>query len=161
MGTFGKLAAGEIEEGYNIIIGRTNWLNQKGIRQWSAPIPEAVIRQRQKAGMLFGYWVNDELVAVVCLLDKSISDWGDKINGKYLYMATLVSDIRYLGRKYGWACATEAFTYAAESNYEKIYLDCVDNEGVLPDFYTQLGFDILDRKVISDDRVEVLMVKNL
>jgi hypothetical protein len=61
-------------------------LNQKGISQWSQPIPEHVILDRQKAGRFFGYWSNEELVAVVCLLDKSVSDWKDLLQGKYFYM---------------------------------------------------------------------------
>ena len=158
---FRKIETVEIEACYNIIVGRTNWLNKQGIRQWSQPIPENVILERQKAGRLFGYWSNDELVAVVCLLDKSVSNWKDLLQGKYLYMATLASDIRYKGRKFGQDCAVAACQYAKENGYEKIYLDCIDNQGALPNFYTKLGYKIIEKKKSEDSRVDILMVKYL
>lgn len=158
---FQKIEHGEINAGYNIIVGRTNWLKKQGIRQWSQPIPENVILERQKAGRFFGYWSDDKLVAVVCLLDKSVSDWKDLLQGKYLYMATLASDIRYKGNKFGQACAVTACQYAKESGYEKIYLDCIDNQGALPSFYTELGYKILEKKKSEDSRIDILMVKYL
>ena len=158
---FRKIEDVEIKASYNIIVGRTNWLNKQGIRQWSQPIPENVILERQKAGRFFGYWSNDELVAVVCLLDKSVSNWKDLLQGKYLYMATLASDIRYKGRKFGQDCAVAACQYAKENNKKKIYLDCIDNQSALPNFYTKLGYKIIEKKKSEDSRVDILMVKYL
>jgi GNAT superfamily N-acetyltransferase len=158
---FRKIEGSEIKAAYSIIVGRTNWLNEQGIPQWPMPIPESIIVSRQQAGNFFGFWKGDELMAVVCLLEKNVSDWGNSLHGKYLYMATLTSDVRNKGKHYGQQCAIAAYQYAKENGYERMYLDCVDNQGRLPEFYAQLGFEIIDKKTAPDGRVDILMVKNL
>jgi GNAT superfamily N-acetyltransferase len=158
---FRRIKDSEVAAGYDLIVARTNWLNQQGIPQWSRPIPEAVIRERQRMGGFFGYWSGDRLVAVVCLLASSVSEWDDLLQGKYLYLATLTSALQYKGSQYGRACVLAACQYARENGYENIYLDCMDHQGRLPAFYTELGFEILDRKQSAEGRVDILMVKAL
>ncbi len=160
-GVFRKIETSEIQEGYNIIVARTNWLNQQGIPQWTQPIPFEVISQRQAAGRFFGYWANGGLTAVVCLLDKSVLDWGDQMLGNYLCMATLASAVQYKGKGYGEECAIEACNYSKTNGCERVYLDCVDNDGALPRFYSKLGFEILNTTSYAGGFKIVLMVKNL
>jgi len=158
---FRKIEASEIQAGYQIIVDRTNWLNERGIHQWFKPIPYEVIDQRQQAGNFFGYWVQSELHAVVCLLDKSVSDWGNLLTGKYLYMATLASALQHKDQGYGAECVLEACEYSRKNGFEKIYLDCADNHGMLPRFYSQLGWKFLESKNHSSEPVTALMVKEL
>lgn len=158
---FRRITPDEITEGYQLIVERTNWLNQKGIRQWNEPIPERVIRQRQADGNFYGYWNDNQLMAVVCLLKKSVTEWGDKLQGKYLYLATLASSIIHAGQGYGSKCVLSACEHAQRENYERIYLDCVDNAKALPRFYLQLGFQQIGEQIEPDGRQEVLMMKEI
>ena len=158
---FRKVEENEIKAVHDIIAARTDWLNQQGIHQWPRPLTEDILRERQQAGRLFGYWRNHELVVVVCLLEKAVLDWGDLLQGKFLCMATLAGDLRYQGKGNGQACAIAACDYARERGYEKMYLDCVDYQGILPGFYTRLGFQSLGQKILPDGRTLILMVRPL
>ena len=158
---FRCLTVEEIPAGYRLVVERTDWLNQKGIRQWDEPLPEAIFRQRQADGSLYGYWVEDELVAVVSLLGRSVSDWGDRLQGSYLYLATLVSAVRYVGQGYGSGCVKAACEYAGKMGCGTVYLDCVDTLGALPAFYRKLGFEQIGEKIWQGERRVVLMVKDL
>lgn len=158
---FRQIAAGEIAAGYLLIVGRTDWLNQKGIRQWHRPIPETVIRKRQADGDFYGYWVNDELMAVVCLLEYSVTAWGDLLQGRYLVLASLVSSLAHAGQGHGRQCVLQACEYARLAGYERVYLDCVDNAGVLPNYYSHLGFLQMGSQTMPDGRQDVLMAKDL
>ena len=160
-GMFRRLEANEIAHGHAILVGRTNWLNQRGIRQWAQPIPEAVLRERCRAGSVFGYWVLDELVAVVCLLEQGSAEWIARLSGRYLYLATLASDVRHKGKGYGQACVADACRHAQERGYDKVYLDCMEHAGALPSFYARLGFEVLAKKRLPEALTSVLMVKRL
>src|SRR5258706_16453569 len=98
---FRHITVDEISEGYQLIVERTNWLNQRGIQQWNQPIPETVIRQRQAEGNFYGYWVDGALVVVACLLEQSVTAWDDQLHGRYLYLATLASRVTRAGQGYG------------------------------------------------------------
>jgi len=158
---FRPLRLDEIPEGYRLIVARTDWLNQKGIRQWPAPIPEEVIRRRQAAGGFFGYWAGKELAAVVCLLGQVPPVWGDRLQASHLYLATLASAVAYAGRGYGYQCVLAACEYARQAGYERIYLDCVDNARALPAFYQRLGFRQIAARSEPDGRQVVLMSRKL
>ncbi len=138
---FRAVYTNEIPAAYQIILERTDWLNAKGIIQWLRPIPEPIIQQRQADGQLFGYWVDQQLVAVVSLLKASVAQWDSALfTDTYLFVATLASDVTRIGSSDGAKCLQAAETYAQQNNYEKLYLDCIDNAGVLPAFYTAHGF---------------------
>ena len=158
---FRQIADGEIAAGYRLIVERTDWLNQNGIRQWPRPIPEAIIRQRQADGNFYGYWVDDELMAVVCLLKHSATAWGDLLHGNYLVLASLVSSLAQAGRGHGRSCLLQACEYTRRAGYEKLYLDCVDNAGALPGYYARLGFLPVETQTLPDGRRVVLMAKVL
>ena len=158
---FRRIMQDEIAEGYQLIVERTDWLNQKGIQQWKRPIPDSIIRQRQAEGHFYGYWVGGVLMAVVCLLEKSILDWGDKLPVKLLCLATLASRLSYAGYGHGSNCVMSACEHARQMGYKKIYLDCVDNAKALPDFYIKLGFRQIGEQVIPSGWRVILMSKDL
>ncbi len=158
---FRHITVDEISEGYQLIVERTNWLNQRGIQQWNKPIPETVLKQRQAEGNFYGYWVDGALMVVVCLLEHSVTDWGDKLYGRYLYLATLASYVAHAGQGYGSSCVMAACEYARQAGYERIYLDCVDNARALPNFYLRLGFQQIGEQDKPNGWRVILMIREL
>ena len=53
----------------------TEWLLSKGIRQWLQPFPLEIYRERQEQGENYGLFVDDELAAVVSLIDYRPDYW--------------------------------------------------------------------------------------
>lgn len=158
---FRRISDDEFAAGYGLIVERTAWLKEQGIQQWPAPIPEAVICNRQAAGEFYGYWVDDELMAVACLLEKSVADWGDRLQGKYRYLATLASRLSHAGQGHGGACVLQACEHARQAGCGKVYLDCIDNAGALPRFYARLGFTPVDEQRLTNGWKDVLMARDL
>jgi len=162
---FRAVYTNEIPAAYQIIVQRTEWLNAKGIVQWLRPIPEQIIEQRQADGQLFGYWVDQQLVAVVSLLRASVAQWdNDLFTGSYLFVATLASDVTHIGHGYGAKCLKASETYAQKNRYEMLYLDCLDNAGVLPAFYATHEFQKIAEKQLEQAGKKIslfLMAKKL
>ncbi len=147
---FRRLHDQELDEGYAIIVEVTNWLLSRGIRQWLQPFPPEMYHERQERGENYGLLVDDELAAVVSLIDYRPEYWSEHLpKTRYKWLATLASSRKFKGQKLGELTMSEAEQFLAKEGLPAIYLDCIYGDGVLPQFYTSLGYQLVDRKEIA------------
>jgi ribosomal protein S18 acetylase RimI-like enzyme len=137
---FTRIEESEFDQMYKIICDATGWLNEKGIRQWDRPIPEGIMRRRVAAQAVYGLWDEDSLVCVVSLLARYPAGWEQIPEEEFHFIATMALDPAYRHKGLGKTCLEMGIAQLVEGGEEHIYLDCVDNQDVLPLYYEQAGF---------------------
>lgn len=162
---FRRLEPEELDAAYAIIVEVTEWLLDKGVRQWLAPLPLDVYRQRHERGQNYGLLIDDELAAVVSLLTDRPIYWDEYLpETAFAWLSTLASSRRYKGYGLGPVTLTEAEASLARDGIGAVYLDCLYGAGHLPQFYESVGYEQVARKVITflhGDYDSVLMCKSL
>jgi predicted N-acetyltransferase YhbS len=144
---FRRLLPEEFDAAMGIIVEVTDWLLSKGIRQWLQPIPAEIYQTRQEQGENYGLFADDELAAVVSLLDYRPPYWEEYLpETPYKWLATLASSRRFKGQGLGELTIGKAELFLADEGYEEIYLDCFYGQGVLPQFYGALGYEQIARR---------------
>ena len=145
--TFRRLKVEELSAAYEIIWEVTEWLLSKGVRQWLTPIPLDIYHQRQVDGDNYGLFVDDELGAVVSLLDERPDYWSVYLpDTPFKWLATLASARKFKGRGLGQQTIVEAEFHLAVQGCAEIYLDCFYGNGILPQFYDSLGYQLVTRR---------------
>lgn len=147
---FRRLHDDELEIGYFIIVEMTEWLLNRGIRQWLQPFPPELYVERQDKGENYGLFVDDELAAVVSLIDTRPEYWAEHLpKTRFKWLATLASARKFKGHKLGELTMSESEQFLASEGLPAIYLDCIYGRGVLPQFYTSLGYYQVARKDVA------------
>ena len=57
---FRKLKPLELESGYKIICDASNWLNERGIRQWITPLPKEIYYAGHESEQNFGLFLEKD-----------------------------------------------------------------------------------------------------
>ncbi|MFN8451117.1 MAG: GNAT family N-acetyltransferase [Anaerolineae bacterium] len=147
---FRRLEEYEFAYAYAIVVEVTEWLLSKGIRQWLQPLPPEIYARRQVMGENYGLFVDEELACVVSLIDDRPEYWSEYLPKKrFKWLATLASSRNFKGQKLGELAMSEAEQHLAREGLPAIYLDCLYGEGVLPKFYTSLGYTQVARKDVT------------
>ncbi len=146
MRTFAQLTEPHFDTAYGVVVAATDWLNANGIRQWDEPIPEPTYRERHKAGLNYGLFVDGVLTTVLTLKDEAPGYWAAvrDFHPPFAWLSTLAVDRAYAGQGLANAALTAAENHLAANGVERIYLDCI--EGFLPGFYTAAGYTLLERR---------------
>ena len=143
---FRKINNTEADGAYSIICQRTDWLNSKGIKQWTEPLPKPVFDNRQKSGQNFGLFCNDQLAVFLSLVKESIPYWQEGIgNADVWWLTTLASSVDSSGQDLGHITVRQAVDFLDGKNVTTLYLDCID--GFLPVYYERIGF----RRIVQKD----------
>ncbi|MEP7290150.1 MAG: GNAT family N-acetyltransferase [Chloroflexota bacterium] len=163
--SFRRLKISELDDAYAILTEVAAWLLSKGIRQWAQPLPREIYKQRQQRGENYGLFVDGELATVVSLLEYRPEYWSQLLpETNFKWLATLASSRNYSGQKLGELAMLEAEHFLTQEGLGNIYLDCVYNDGMLPRFYSLLGYKEVARKDLVFDWGtfdSVLMCKRL
>ena len=147
---FRRLHDDEVDAALAIITEVTDWLATKGVRQWSEPLPRDVYEQRQEHGENYGLLVDQELAAVVSLIEFRPDYWSEYLpKTPFKWMATLASSRKFKGQKLGELAISEAEHFVTVEGLPAIYLDCVYGQGTLPEFYPWLGYQAVARKDLT------------
>lgn len=147
---FRRLEDEEFAYAYAIIVEVTEWLLSRGIRQWLQPFPPEVYAQRQALGQNYGLFADDELASVVSLIDFRPDYWAEYLpRTRFKWLATLATSRNFKGQKLGELTMSEAEQQLSKEGVPAIYLDCFYGEGVLPLFYTSLGYQQIARKDVT------------
>ena len=144
---FRKLGAEDLGAAHAIVVAATDWLNARGIVQWTRPIPLEDYAQRQVAGHNFGLFDGDRLVAVMTLAPSVPERWRDRdYLQPFLWLSTLAvaADARGQGRR----AIEHAEAYGRSEGLAAIYLDCVDRDDALPSIYRAAGYTLLEAKEV-------------
>lgn len=150
--SFRRLRDAEFESAYAILSEVTQWLANKGIRQWHATLPRDLYEARHARGENYGLLVDGEMAAVVSLLEERPDYWAEHLpESNFKWLATLAAARKFSGQKLGELTMSEAEHFLAREGLGEIFLDCVYGNGALPNFYTSLGYREMARKDLVFD----------
>lgn len=150
MNNLKKLKDNDLETAYSILCNRVEDLKSRGIHQYKDPFPPVgIFKDRHESGFNFGYYLEDQLAAIVTLIPNYLPDfWADKIHSaNFLWLTSLFSAIPFSGKGIGGKLLIEMEEIAVEWNFESIYLDCVlGKEDFLAGYYGKFGYKELSRQ---------------
>ncbi|MCC6803408.1 MAG: GNAT family N-acetyltransferase [Anaerolineae bacterium] len=148
--SFRRLNDDDFEDAYAIIVEVTQWLLNKGIRQWVEPFPTLLYAQRHVMGENFGLFVDNQLASVVSLIDDRPEYWSEYLpKTRFKWLATLATSRSYKGQKLGELTMVEAEQFLAREGVPAVYLDCIFGDGTLPVFYSSMGYKLVARKDVT------------
>jgi ribosomal protein S18 acetylase RimI-like enzyme len=161
---FKQLSPDDFNEAYALVKDAFEWLQLKHLPNWLVPYQSYY--KRQANGENYGLFVDTVLRAVVTLTNYYPTIWRQSIKHQdFMWLATLASARAVSKVQYGKILVQFAEQYAASQGKSAIYLDCYYSNGMLPLYYEQCGYGVLERKMIvfedGSKNDSVLMVKEL
>ncbi len=155
--SFRRLEDSELDEAHAIVAAATEWLNNRGIVQWTRVMPREMYMERQERGENYGLF-EPGLSAVMTLKEQAPEYWRDREYEKpFLWLSTLASRRDVPGS--GGRALEAAVDFTARSGFASLYLDCVDRDDALPSFYRRAGFEQLERREVWPGWPMCLFVK--
>jgi ribosomal protein S18 acetylase RimI-like enzyme len=151
MGTivFRRLCADEFDDAHGILVSAAEWLVGMGIRQWTTAYPREVYLTYQQQGCNYGLEVDGELAVVVTLSRQSPPEWADRFGPNPIWwLSKLATAPDFRGRGLGILAVRHAIHQLSDQHADGLYLDCVQGNGFLIDFYERLGFQVVDRRPV-------------
>jgi GNAT superfamily N-acetyltransferase len=156
---FRLLQQGDVDSAVAILDAASEWLLERGIRQWVTAYPRELYRQAQERGEVFGLFEDSRLIAVVTLTGAP-PEWSDELRGQDAnWISKLAVAPNYHGRGLGRRMAEEALDQLRRQGAQQAWLDC--RKGPLVAFYESLGFEQVTAEVIDfpDVSLEVVLMK--
>jgi hypothetical protein len=144
---FRQLGPEHFDEAHAIVVEVTDWLNGKGIKQWSRPVPEDIYRERHDRGENHGLFVEGRL-AVVMSLSQTVPDWWPDVAPQepFRWLGTMAESRSNGTSGLGPSALAAAEEYLRPRAVAAIYLDCVRGNGFLPRFYRENAYDELEAR---------------
>ena len=148
---FRKINANEFESAYDIICDTVEWLKTKNIRQWTDPVPRNVYERRQLNEENYALFINRGITVVLSIVYDFADHWLEEIktDKKVHWLCTIATAGNHRGNNFGRRAISEAIKFLKSKNADQLYLDCVWEQGFLPDYYQSFGFELIHRKVIN------------
>jgi hypothetical protein len=75
-----KLKDSEMAQGLSLLHANLQWLEERGIRQWSADVIKRAYPEYQKAGESFAFEHENQIVAVLSIHRRVPSYWREVLN---------------------------------------------------------------------------------
>jgi hypothetical protein len=144
---FRQIGPEHFEAAHAIVVEVTDWLNGKGIKQWSRPVPEDIYRERHDRGENHGLFVEGRL-AVVMSLSQAVPDrWpGFAPPEPFRWLGTMAVSRANDTAGHGPNALAAAEDYLRTRGIAAVYLDCVRGNGFLPRFYSENGYEELEAR---------------
>lgn len=148
---FRQTNSNEFETAYRVICETFDWLKEKNIKQWTEPYPKPEYERRQLNGENYAFFADEAIAVVLSIICDYADNWLEeiKINKKIYWLCTIATSNQHRGREFGRRAITEAVNLMKSRNVNQLYLDCVWENGFLPEYYKSLGFQLINRKVID------------
>jgi predicted N-acetyltransferase YhbS len=144
---FSLLDDSQVEAAFAVLQRVGRWNRSQGRHQRISNMTLAVYQQWQSEHANHIVTEGNQIVGLVTLRRESLDDWPDyALLGKVLMLRGLATDPEHRHRGVGAFAVRRAVQLGDER--EDIYLDCVSN--FLPDYYETLGFEKIDRQILSD-----------
>jgi N-acetylglutamate synthase-like GNAT family acetyltransferase len=144
---FRRVRDEELDEAYAIIVEATEWLNARGIRQWTVPLPRDAYATAHARGENYALTCDGEIAVVVSLVRHASRHWTHEIGGsERLWLRTLATARKHAGGQLGRRAVEASKIHLRQTGIGEVYLDCVRGGGFLPRYYESLGFCTIARK---------------
>lgn len=122
-----------------LVDGARQWLRDRSIDQWQDAIPDSTIRGNAERGELFVIRRDEDLLAMVTVLDSDEETWGEQTSlALYVHRLAVARDSR--GGGVGQELLKWVMDRAAEQGQEFVRLDCAADNPGLRSFYERQGF---------------------
>lgn len=129
-------AAGDLDTVIGLLAGPTAWARQRGVAQWPARFPRAVLQAAVERGELYVVEAGGEIRGTITLALSDPEFWGDRDDAAFVHRLAIRRSARGLGRELV-AWADEA---AAAAGRRYLCLDCISTSVRLRRYYEDLGF---------------------
>jgi RimJ/RimL family protein N-acetyltransferase len=161
---FRRLRDEEFDTAYAIVCERTQWLLERGLRQWPRPLAQSVYFREFSAGQIYTLAVEGRPAVVLSLMHYGSRRWRDHVGPEpHWWLCTLASSLEFRGRGLGARAVEEAATHLSGLGAERLHLDCiVHSDDFLPRYYQRLNFSELARKTVprpGQESVEMALMR--
>lgn len=141
-----KLKDSEMAQGLSLLHENLQWLEERGIRQWSADLIKRAYPEYQKLGENFVFEHKNQIVAVLSIHKRAPSYWREVLNTlDHRFMSKLAVDVSLRGQGLGRRALQAAQQLLRDEKVQELFLEVSSEEGFLIQYYKELDFVVVDR----------------
>ena len=141
-----KLKNSEMARGLSLLHENLQWLEERGIRQWSADLIKRAYPEYQKLGENFAFEHENQIVAVLSIHKRAPSYWREVLNTlDHRFMSKLAVDVSLRGQGVGRRAVQAAQQLLRDEKVQELFLEVSYEEGFLIQYYKDLDFVVVDR----------------
>ena len=141
-----KLKDSEMAQGLSLLHGNLQWLEENGIRQWSAEFIKRAYSEYQKVGENFAFEHENQIVAVLSIHKTVPSYWRKVLNSlDHRFLSKLAVDVSLRGQGFGRRALQAAQQLLRDEKVQELFLEVSHEEGFLVQYYIELDFVVVDR----------------
>lgn len=141
-----KLKDSEMVHGLRLLHENLQWLEERGIRQWSADLIKRAYPEYQKLGENFAFEHENQIVAVLSIHKRVPSYWREVLNTlDHRFMSKLAVDVSLRGQGLGRRAVQAAQQLLRDEKVQELFLEVSYEEGFLIQYYKELDFVVVDR----------------
>lgn len=151
-----------LDDIYDLILKRVEWMDKKGIKQWNVTnyiefYPKDYYKKQIEENNLYVIVKMCKVVSAIVLLDED-SAWEDTKSCKAYYIHNFVTDLNEKG--VGKKMLKYVEVLAKQKNKEKLRLDCASSNEFLNNYYEKEGFILVGKFIegpyIGNKREKIL-----
>ena len=147
-----KLKDSEMVHGLRLLHENLQWLEERGIRQWSADLIKRAYPEYQKMGENFAFENENQIVAVLSIHKRAPSYWREGMNSlDYRFLSKLTVDVRYRGQGFGRRALQAAQQLLRDEKVQELFIEVSHEEGFLVQYYKELDFVVVDQTDIETE----------
>ncbi len=144
--TLRKLKDSEIHHGLSLLHDNLQWLEERGIRQWSGDFINKSYPEYQKMGENFVFECENQIVAVLSIHKAAPSYWQERLNSRdFRFLSKLAVDVRLRGQGIGRQAIQNAQQLLRDENVQNLFIEISHEDGFLVQYYKKLNFIIVER----------------
>lgn len=141
-----KLKDSEMAQGLSLLHANLQWLEERGIRQWSAELIKRAYPEYQKVGENFAFEYENQIVAVLSIHRRGPSYWREVLNTlDHRFLSKLAVDVNLRGLGIGRRAVQAVQQLLRDEKVQELFLEISHEEGFLVQYYIELDFVVVDR----------------
>lgn len=141
-----KLKDSEIAQALSLLHANLQWLEERGIRQWSADVIMRAYPEYQKAGENFAFEHENQIVAVLSIHKRVPSYWREALDTlDHRFLSKLAVDVSLRGQGFGRRAIRATQRLLRDEKVKEFFIEVSHEEGFLVQYYKELDFVVVDR----------------
>lgn len=141
-----KLKDSEMTQALSLLQANLQWLEERGIRQWSADFIQRTYPEYQKAGENFVFEHENQIIAVLSIHKKVPSYWSEVLGTlEHRFLSKLAVDVRLRGQGIGRRIIRATQQLLHNQNVAEFFIEVSHEGGFLVEYYKELDFVVIDR----------------
>ena len=141
-----KLKDYELDHALAIIFANLEWLENRGIRQWSSDLIRRAYPEYQKLGENYAFLSDDQVVSVLSVHKKIPWYWRDQVGtNDNRFLSKLAVDVSLRGQGIGRKVMKAVLEHLRGENVQDLFLEVSYGDGFLTKYYSEFGFTNVSR----------------